>query len=122
MPLGQNIVPDHAIKHLRSGSVADEKGNPVKGAVVLLCPDTKKQDLLALLLKTVTTDQNGPFKIPGIAPGGYHLISFDGVDSMEVQDPELMQQHESAAIKLEIKPGAKESGALKVVSLKDSPQ
>ena len=41
---------------------------------------------------------------------------------MEVQDPALMQQHESAAIKLEIKPSAKESGALKVVSLKDSPQ
>ena len=104
------------------GSVADGKGDPVKGATVLLRPDTKKQDLLALLLKTVTTDQNGRFKISSIAPGSYHLISFDGVDSMEVQDPELMQQHESAAVKLEIKPSAKESGTLKVVSLKDSAQ
>ena len=104
------------------GSVVDEKGEPVKGAAVLLRPDTKKQDLLSLLQKMVTTDQNGRFKIPGIAPGGYYLIAFDGVDSMEALDPDLMQQHESAALKVEIKPSTKETTALKVVSLKDSAQ
>ncbi len=104
------------------GSVVDEKGEPVKGAAVLLRPDTKKQDLLSLLQKMVTTDQNGRFKLPGIAPGGYYLIAFDGVDSMEALDPDLMQQHESAALKVEIKPSTKETRALKVVSLKDSAQ
>ena len=89
---------------------------------MLLRPDTKKQDLLSLLQKMVTTDQNGRFKLPGIAPGGYYLIAFDGVDSMEALDPDLMQQHESAALKVEIKPSTKETRALKVVSLKDSAQ
>ena len=41
---------------------------------------------------------------------------------MEALDPVLMQQHECAALKVEIKPSTKETRALKVVSLKDSAQ
>lgn len=97
------------------GAVTDEKGNPVKGASVLLRPSNTKPPSLALLQKTASTDQDGKYKFQGVAPGTYHVIAFDGVDLMELQDPDLFQQNETSAVKLELKEKAQESRALKAV-------
>jgi protocatechuate 3,4-dioxygenase beta subunit len=102
------------------GSVADEDGKPVRGAGVLLRPKSVKPETLSLLQKQVTTDQNGQFKIVNVTPGDYYLIAFDGRDGMEIQDPELFKEYESAAVKLALRDDAKESRALKVVVIKDN--
>lgn len=104
------------------GSVADEKGNPIKGAVVLLKPKDAKPSMLSLLQKYVTSDQNGQFKIPSITPGSYSLLSFDGVDLMEAQDPDFFEQHASKAVTVELKENGVESRPLKAVSLEQKQQ
>jgi hypothetical protein len=101
------------------GSVTDEKGKPVRGATLLLRPNKVKPSILAQLQKTVTSDQNGQYKIQGITPGEYYLLAFDGIDTMEAQDPDLFQQYEGSAVKVELPENAKENRALKAISLKD---
>jgi len=104
------------------GAVIDEKGGPVRGAAVILRPArTEPAALVTQLLKFITTDQNGTFRIQSITPGEYNLISFDGVDMLEAQDPDLFQEHSAAAVKLVLKDGSKETKQLKVVSLQDKP-
>ncbi|MCZ2148875.1 MAG: carboxypeptidase-like regulatory domain-containing protein [Bryobacterales bacterium] len=104
------------------GAVIDEKGDPVRGAAVILRPTrTEPAALVTRLLKFITTDQNGTFRIQSITPGEYNLISFDGVDMLEAQDPDLFQEHSAAAVKLVLKDGSKETKQLKVVSLQDKP-
>ncbi|MBV6430158.1 MAG: hypothetical protein IANPNBLG_00261 [Bryobacteraceae bacterium] len=104
------------------GSVADEKGDPVRGAAVVLRPTmTEPAALASQLLKFVSTDQNGSFRLQGITPGEYNLISFDGADMFEAQDPDLFQEHSAAAVKLVLKDSARETKQLKVVSLQDKP-
>jgi len=104
------------------GSVADEKGNPVKGAAVILQPKDAKPSMLSLLQKYVTSDQNGQFKIPGITPGAYRLISFAEVDLMEAQDPELFEQHASKAVTLDLKENAVEAKPLKAIPVEQKSQ
>ncbi|MCC6365480.1 MAG: carboxypeptidase regulatory-like domain-containing protein [Bryobacterales bacterium] len=104
------------------GSVVDEKGDPVRGATVTLRP-TKSEPaaLVSQLLKSITTDQNGAFRIRSITPGEYNLLAFDGVDTLEAQDPDLFQEHSADAVKLVLKDSARETKQLKVVSLQDKP-
>jgi hypothetical protein len=105
-----------------SGSVTDEKGNAVKGAAILLRPNDAKPSILPLLLKYAASDQNGQFKITGIAPGAYSLIAFEGIDITEVQDPDLFQQHESKAVKVDLKQSAADTRTLRAISLEQKSQ
>jgi protocatechuate 3,4-dioxygenase beta subunit len=104
------------------GSVVDEKGDPVRGAAVILRP-TKAEPaaLVSQMLKFITTDQNGTFRMQGITPGEYNLISFDGVDTLEAQDPDLLQEHSADAVKLVLRDNARETKQLKVIALQDKP-
>jgi hypothetical protein len=105
-----------------SGSVTDEKGNAVKSAALLLRPTDAKPSMLSLLVKHSTTDQNGQFKLTGITPGAYSLIAFEGIDMAEIQDPDLFQQHESKAIKLDLKQSVADTRTLKAISLEQKSQ
>ena len=104
------------------GTVTNAKGDPVKGAAVILRPDTTKQDIVNLYQKVASSDQNGAYKLNGIAPGSYYLIAYEGGDLMEVQDPDLLQANQSSAVKLEVKVNERLSKSLKAVSLGDRTQ
>jgi hypothetical protein len=96
------------------GTVQNEKGEPVSGAVVAL-RSTLQGPFATQLFKQVTTDQSGAFQIADIRPGEYKLLAFDKVDVMGVQDPELWTQYESSSVTVKIAEKAQESRTLKAV-------
>jgi protocatechuate 3,4-dioxygenase beta subunit len=62
-----------------SGSVRTEKGDPLQGVPVTLwlkTPDRSRQDAG---IHTTDTDQNGSFKIAGLAPGDYYVAAWDDI-------------------------------------------
>ncbi len=69
-----------------SGLVRDEKGDPTPGAAVALVSDPRRP----YRMKFARTDQNGVFKIGGVAPGDYLAISIepllDGGNALEDED------------------------------------
>jgi uncharacterized surface anchored protein len=99
--------------------VVDAEDKPVRGATVIVRPVKGKAASLYTFLKTVSTDQNGNFEIEGVAPGAYQMLSFEGLDGYETQDPELFQEYETRAVKFEVAENGVESRTLKVVVRKD---
>lgn len=102
-----------------SGSVVDADDKPVRGATVIARPVKGRAASLYTFLKTASTDQNGNFEIEGVAPGAYQMLSFEALDGLETQDPELFKEHETRAVKFELAENGVESRTLKVVVRKD---
>ena len=98
-----------------TGTVVDEKDKPIRGATIILRPTNAKLAMIGTLTKTATTDQNGQFKIEGVVPGDYQSLAFDGLDVLEVQDPDVFKEYESKAIKIEFKEKAQESKQFKAI-------
>jgi hypothetical protein len=76
-----------------SGTVVDENGTPVAGAMVMLRNDPRTSGFMAMPVVTGRSDANGSFVISGVAPGSYQTManvptavrsqnSADGVDSL----------------------------------------
>lgn len=99
------------------GDVADDKGNALSGAAVILRPKSGRID--PLLMKNVTSDQNGHFRITGIVPGEYQLLAFDGVDMAEALDPDLFREHVNRAETVKLEENAKQSRQIKAVKLEE---
>lgn len=98
------------------GSVADAKGNPLKGASVILRPKSGKQWELAMM-QPASSDQYGKFRMQGIAPGEYQLLAFDSVDPMEAMDPDFWKDYESKAETVKLTASGKETRQLTAVAV-----
>ena len=46
----------------------------------------------------------GKFQIDGVAPGDYFLLAFDGVDRLEYENPEALNQYLSRAQHISLQP------------------
>ncbi len=98
------------------GTVADAKGNPLRSAAVVLRPKSGKAWELAAM-QPVASDQNGKFRLQGLAPGEYHLIAFEGVESAEAMDPDFFKEYESKAETVKLAESAAETRAVKAVTV-----
>jgi hypothetical protein len=78
------------------GTVSDKDGLPVAGALVVAIPDDERRDQYRLF-KHVRTDQYGRFAIPGIAPGGYELFAWKGIEIGDWEDPTFVASFEQKA-------------------------
>ena len=75
------------------GTVLDDRGQPIRGILVVLVPDRNRDH--TELFKTATTDQTGHYSIRGIPPGDYKLFAWETLESFGYFDPELLKQSES---------------------------
>ena len=48
-------------------------------------------------VKAMSVDGEGPFSLPGLAPGGYNVLAFDQIDQLEYSNPEVLGQYLSRA-------------------------
>ncbi len=72
------------------GVVRGADGNPMPGAVVALVPSLRRYSRY----KETTTDQNGAFTIPGVAPGEYKIYSWDQIETGAYQNAEWLKRYE----------------------------
>lgn len=75
------------------GIVTDENGVAASHAVVVLVPDSKRQDQ-TWLFKDTATDQSGHFNIYGIAPGSYTLFAWGDIEPGIWWDPDFRRRYE----------------------------
>ncbi len=95
-----------------SGSVANEKGEPVGSAsVVLFAPKAPP----SRRMKMASVDQQGQFSLSGIAPGDYYLAALDETESGVFWDPEFLVKHEKLIEKISLRESATESKTLKLL-------
>jgi protocatechuate 3,4-dioxygenase beta subunit len=94
-----------------AGTVQDEKGNPAKGAVILLVSTTGRDDLR----RNITADQNGSFEVKNLAPGEYYLFPFEDADLSGLSDPATLKPYEAKATKVRLSERARESVTLKLI-------
>jgi hypothetical protein len=88
------------------GSVLDERQRGVPNTQAVLIPDRLRDR--TDLYKTATTDTNGHFTLRGIAPGEYHLFSWEAIDPFAYFDPEVLKQFDSKGKPVHIAESAKE--------------
>ena len=95
-----------------SGSVTNEKGEPVGSAsVVLFAPKAPP----ARRMKMAPVDQQGQFSLSGIAPGDYYLAALDETESGVFWDPEFLVKHDKLIEKISLRESATESKTLKLI-------
>jgi hypothetical protein len=88
--------------HLQ-GAVVDADGLPAVGVWVVLVPDTHRDR--HDLYKPVHTDQHGQFKVDGITPGDYLLLSWDEVEDGAWEDLDFLKPFEQKAEKVSVQEG-----------------
>jgi hypothetical protein len=98
-----------------SGTVQNEDGKPVPGALVVVVPDAERRARFDLF-RTTIADQNGNFALEGIAPGGYSVYSWQELEETAYMDPEVLSASESKAAKVKLGEAANETVQLKIAS------
>src|SRR5579872_1312557 len=101
------------------GAVQKEDSKPARGAMVLLAPDSHRQQLN--LFKTATADQFGHFNIKGVAPGDYKLFAFEQMDWGAYQDPDFLKPYENKGESVAMREGSHETAQLKVIPAEAAP-
>jgi len=95
-----------------SGQVANEKGNPVSSAsVILMAPNAPLQQRL----RTTSVDQQGQFNLVGVAPGDYFLAALEDADAGVYWEPEFLTRNEKMIEKISVREGDSETKPLKVI-------
>ena len=102
------------------GTVVREDGSPVLGAEVILIAD-RQQSSPRLDYRETATDQYGYFSIRGVAPGNYHVYSWQSTD-FDYRDREFLKRFEQKAQTLSIGENEKKSLQLPVLPAPDELQ
>jgi hypothetical protein len=103
-----------------SGTVVREDGSPASGARVVVIPD-RQQSSTRLHYRDEATDQYGRFSIRGIAPGNYHVYSWQSTD-FDCRDREILKPLEQKAQTLSIGENEKKSLQLSILPDPDERQ
>jgi hypothetical protein len=93
------------------GRVRGADGIPVPGAVVALTPSLPRYSRY----RETTTDQNGAFTIPGVAPGEYKIYSWDQIETGAYQNAEWLRQYEPRGRAIVAKQDGHEVMSLKAI-------
>lgn len=94
--------------------VVKEGDKPAAGRSVTIAPDPPKPGILSQY-RAVTTDQNGAFRIAGLAPGNYRLYAWEEVAFETYTDPDVLKRFEDKSAKVSIREGAVERAELVLI-------
>jgi large repetitive protein len=93
------------------GAVRGPDGTPVPGVVVALVPALRRYSRY----KETTTDQNGAFTIPGVAPGEYKIYSWDRIETGAYQNADWLRQDEQKGRSIVTKQDGHETLSLRAI-------
>ncbi len=85
-----------------SGALSTGKGEPLGGYLVSLWPKIPELGSPTGGIKMTTTDQNGAFRFPSLAPGDYYVAAWDDLDQGLAQFGEFLAHFngDASAIKV----------------------
>lgn len=98
-----------------SGRVVDDQGNPVQNAMIALSPDPVALRQRPDLQKSVTSDEQGSFRIGNIPPGAYKLFAWRFVESGAWIDPDFRSLYETRGTLIYVEPGSQGQAELTVM-------
>lgn len=99
-----------------SGTVRNQDGAAVTGVEILLW---SKQNLPEIFLGAphrAATDQNGDFRIAGLAPGDYYLAAWEDIEADLTYDPDFLQRFTSQATAITLEEGAHQTAQPNMIS------
>ena len=86
------------------GIVQDEAQQPVPSATVVLVPEARSR---RELFRTATTDRNGHYEFPAIAPGDYKILAWEDPEPGIWNDPDFLKQYEKQGEKKSLDAGSR---------------
>jgi hypothetical protein len=101
---GVTIVISNKLPTIR-GRLADEKGQPAAGVVVLFPADSAKWSEQSRLVKTARPDPSGTFEIRLVPSGDYLIVALDYAQTGSWNDPEFLKALEEKATKFSVVEG-----------------
>jgi hypothetical protein len=89
-----------------SGTVSTEQGTPVPDYTVLAFPtDASLWRPLARQIMTARPDQTGKYRIRGLPPGQYYLVTVDPTEQGEWFEAAYLDEHRAGAMRLTLGDG-----------------
>ena len=86
------------------GTIRDAAGKPLAGVTaVLVPPQSRRQN--RLLYRTAVSDNNGRYKIQGVAPGEYSIFAWEKLPDGAYFNDWFLSRYEDAGKKLNLGPG-----------------
>jgi Carboxypeptidase regulatory-like domain len=97
-----------------TGTVHNDKGDPVPGAMITLVPkDPKGRTDLS---RSGTADQNGNIRMMGIIPAEYNVFAWEDIELGAADDEDFRRPFDSLGTKVKLSEGSKESVQLTVIT------
>jgi hypothetical protein len=101
-----------------TGSVSNERLEPMANVIVALLPDSPLLRKRFGLYRSGTTDFAGKFRLQNIPPGTYKVFSWEYADPDAWQDAQFLQVYESFGKTLTVREGSTQETQLKVTPLR----
>lgn len=95
------------------GRVIDAQLRPVSGVPAVLIPDRNRGRFD--LYRSVSTDENGRFVFPSVAPGDYRLFSWSSLEPYGYFEPEVVRLAEPKARPVTVGEGSRQSVEITVI-------
>ncbi len=93
-----------------------EGEHPAVGRPVTILPDPA-QPMQPYLIKTATTDADGKFHVPGLAPGTYRVYAWTEIMADNYTDPDFMRRFQNDGGRIEVKEGSAEQVTLLLIKV-----
>lgn len=98
------------------GTVRNNDGEAMPGVLVTLWPKQMKPENVWIGPAQSATDQNGDFRITGLAPGEYYAIAWEELEPGLTYDLDFLKQFASQATTVTLEEGAHLAAQPKVIS------
>jgi hypothetical protein len=99
-----------------TGVLHNEKGEPLSGYVVAAWPSSPNPLSPTHGVKSVSTNQQGSFQIPGLAPGKYYVASFEEIDPGLRQYPGFLVRFQDDAATVDLTESSQSTVSVRPVS------
>jgi hypothetical protein len=100
-----------------TGTVHNEKGEPVQGVPVTLWPKVADHSSLNGGIRNGNTDQNGTFKMAGLAPGDYFVAAWDDIPEAGMnQNPDFLTRFSGDDNALKLSESSHQTADVKLVT------
>jgi hypothetical protein len=96
------------------GTVTSDNGRPAPGAQVVLIPDLNRSR--TELFRPIVAGTNGRFNLTNVAPGDYHLVSWEYLEPYGYFDPAMIQQAEDKGKPVHVGESSKQTIDVRAIS------
>ena len=98
-----------------TGLVTNARGEGVKDySAIAFSQDREKWKIAGRYQSMGRPDQDGRFKISGLAPGDYYIVALDKIDPGQLGDPEFLDVVRAKATAITIREGETRTVDLKI--------